>query len=343
MTEERIFCPECESMSGRRIEHRQETLPVRGVPITVDADVAICLNCGQAVEDRVLDEATLGRAYAAYRQQYGIIAPDQIRALRERYGLSQRAFGRLLGWGEITVHRYETGAIPDGVHNDLLLLLQDEEAMHKFVARHEDRLSERDRQVVDAAITGRAREMNEFALRTHLRALIESRSMADRGNRRFDFERLEQMIVFFVERLRPSRTKLNKLLWYADFLAFKRHSVSLSGTPYLRFQYGPVPEQYERLVAEVVSDGLVTEVADEAGAERQQAGQRPAAHLETRIRFGASMFSVEERAVLEAVRERFADLGAAQIRDISHEERAWRETPEKQVIPYALAADLSLA
>jgi uncharacterized phage-associated protein len=150
------------------------------------------------------------------------------------------------------------------------------------------------------------------------------------------------MIVFFVERLRPSRTKLNKLLWYADFLAFKRQSVSLSGTPYLRFQYGPVPEQYERLVAEVVSDGLVTEVADEGG-ESQQAGQRPAAHLETRIRFDASMFSAEERAVLETVRERFADLGAAQIRDISHEERAWRETPEKQLIPYALAADLSLA
>ncbi|MDB5058166.1 MAG: hypothetical protein JWO59_1638, partial [Chloroflexi bacterium] len=219
----------------------------------------------------------------------------------------------------------------------------DEEAMHKFIARHSDRLSARDRQRLDAAIAGRAREVNELALHTHLLALIESRSMAERGNRHFDFERLAHMIVFFAERLRPSRTKLNKLLWYADFLAFKRQSVSLSGTPYLRFQYGPVPEQYERLVAEVVSEGLVTEVADDATAESQQVGQRPAAHLETCIRFDASMFSAEELAVLEAVRERFADLGAAQIRDISHEERAWRETPEKQVIPYALAADLSLA
>jgi hypothetical protein len=164
-----------------------------------------------------------------------------------------------LGWGEITVHRYETCAIPDSVHNDLLLLLQDEEAMHKFVAGHTDRLSERDKQSVEAAIAGRVREVNERALRAHLLALIDSRSMAERGNRHFDFERLEHMIVFFAERLRPSRTKLNKLLWYADFLAFKRQSISLSGAPYLRFQYGPVPEHYERLVAEVVSDGLVTE------------------------------------------------------------------------------------
>jgi uncharacterized phage-associated protein len=247
-----------------------------------------------------------------------------------------------LGWGEITVHRYETCAIPDSVHNDLLLLLQDEEAMHKFVAGHTDRLSERDKQSVEAAIAGRVREVNERALRAHLLALIDSRSMAERGNRHFDFERLEHMIVFFAERLRPSRTKLNKLLWYADFLAFKRQSISLSGAPYLRFQYGPVPEHYERLVAEVVSDGLVTEVVDEGG-ESLHVGQRPAAHLETRVGFDASLFSAEERAVLEAVRDRFANLGAAQMRDISHEERAWRETPENQVIPYVFATDLSLA
>ena len=150
MNEEPKFCPECETISGRRIERRKETLPVRGVPITVEADVAICLSCGQAVEDRALDEVTLGRAYDAYRQRFRIMPPDQIRALRERYGLSQRAFGRLLDWGDVTIHRYETGAMPDSVHNDLLLLLQDEAVMRKYIEAHKDRISEREQQQLHA-------------------------------------------------------------------------------------------------------------------------------------------------------------------------------------------------
>jgi hypothetical protein len=48
-----------------------------------------------------------------------------IRALREKYGLSQRNFSRLLGWGDITVHRYEAGALQDAAYNVLMVLIDD--------------------------------------------------------------------------------------------------------------------------------------------------------------------------------------------------------------------------
>ena len=48
---------------------------------------------------------------------------------RETYGLSQRAFSKLLKWGEVTMNRYEMGAIQDKAHNNILILLKKPENM----------------------------------------------------------------------------------------------------------------------------------------------------------------------------------------------------------------------
>ncbi|TAL25411.1 MAG: helix-turn-helix domain-containing protein, partial [Nitrospirae bacterium] len=62
----------------------------------------------------------------------GFLQPEEIKKIREQYGLSQRNFARLLGWGEITIHRYESGAIQDDVHNDVLALIKDVDDFKKL-------------------------------------------------------------------------------------------------------------------------------------------------------------------------------------------------------------------
>lgn len=66
------FCPHCEKLEERRIECRKETIAVRGEPIEVDADVAVCVACGQDIADMELDEATLERAYNMYRRRHTV-------------------------------------------------------------------------------------------------------------------------------------------------------------------------------------------------------------------------------------------------------------------------------
>ncbi len=114
------FCPLCGTVSRRCIERRRETLVVRGTPIDVDADVAVCIDCGEDMADMELDDATLERAYTIYRRRFGILTPDGVREIRERSGLSQQDFGRLLGWDDVAIHRYETGALPPIAHNAML-------------------------------------------------------------------------------------------------------------------------------------------------------------------------------------------------------------------------------
>ena len=44
----------------------------------------------------------------AYRCAHGLLTSQEIVQLRKKYGLTQKEFAFLLGWGEITVTRYET-------------------------------------------------------------------------------------------------------------------------------------------------------------------------------------------------------------------------------------------
>src|ERR1044072_2039503 len=134
----KYMCEKCgwvdESMT--RVMERSETYNVKGESIPVLARVRVCENCNEEVSDEVLDDITLQTAYDVYRSKHKIVFPAEIRALRETYGLSQRGLGSLLGWGPITIHRYEAGSLPDESHNQVLRLLQDPFNMARLIAEN---------------------------------------------------------------------------------------------------------------------------------------------------------------------------------------------------------------
>jgi putative zinc finger/helix-turn-helix YgiT family protein len=119
------FCPYCEETTRFRLITKQETLPVMGEPVDYQARVRCCSACGGEYASTELEEENFQTAYTIYRRRHNLLTPEQIRAIREKYGLSQRNFSRLLGWGDITVHRYEAGALPDTAYNVMLVLIDD--------------------------------------------------------------------------------------------------------------------------------------------------------------------------------------------------------------------------
>jgi YgiT-type zinc finger domain len=93
------FCPNCEEYTDVTLRTEREVYNVRGEPIEIEAEVATCPECGSRVFDEELDSRNLEVAYGCYRGKYNLLSPDEIRTIREKYGLSQRALSRLLGWG----------------------------------------------------------------------------------------------------------------------------------------------------------------------------------------------------------------------------------------------------
>lgn len=68
-------------------------------------------------------DAVMRRASDRIREEEGLLKPDEIRAIRERYGLSQAKFERLLGAGQKTVIRWEKGTVFQSKTTDSLLRL----------------------------------------------------------------------------------------------------------------------------------------------------------------------------------------------------------------------------
>jgi transcriptional regulator with XRE-family HTH domain len=51
-----------------------------------------------------------------------LLLPEEIKAIREKYNLTQTAFAKILGFGEKTIARYENGSIQDEAQNNLIEL-----------------------------------------------------------------------------------------------------------------------------------------------------------------------------------------------------------------------------
>lgn len=72
-----------------------------------------------------------------------IVAPTDIKNLRKKWKLSQRAFAKIIGWSPSTIALYEAGEIPTTGNNRLLkILIKDSKVMEEFIqeSKNDDKL-----------------------------------------------------------------------------------------------------------------------------------------------------------------------------------------------------------
>jgi putative zinc finger/helix-turn-helix YgiT family protein len=315
---------------------RTETLPVRGEPTEVLAQVAVCPFCNSDMSDERLDDATLVAAFSKYREKHHLMAPEEMRRLRERYGLGVRAFSLLLGWGEITLHRYEAGSLQDAAHEAALRMAEDPANLRIYLSANGHKLTARQRARLEAHLD--AIEVSAAAESDGSSAdrfVVREEQDAYGGWVPMRLTKLREMILFFAQLPEMYETKLNKLLFYADFGHFKTHGASISGSPYLAFQFGPVPQHYPWIEADLV------EGADLSVNEVFFAGGGSGTVLKAERQPDLAVFSAEELATLRDVAESLGGKTSRQLKDLSHNERAWREAEAGEMIDYAFAKDLS--
>jgi putative zinc finger/helix-turn-helix YgiT family protein len=115
-------CPACRTTM---VEKRGRlSLPVNGEEIAVpSASHLSCPKCGEVVL-RFEDARRLqADASAIYRKKHGLLSAHEIRAVRERFALTQGEVARLLRLGANTVSRWESGRNVQTAAMDVLLRL----------------------------------------------------------------------------------------------------------------------------------------------------------------------------------------------------------------------------
>ena len=112
------FCSTCGDFTSSSIKNTTETFHVRGIDVTITSPARICENCGEIIFDEVLDDEKLKLVYRAYREQKGMLQPEEIRAIRERRNLTQEECSKVLGFN---VARYENGSLQSEEENESLV------------------------------------------------------------------------------------------------------------------------------------------------------------------------------------------------------------------------------
>ena len=320
------YCPECDREVDARLEHRTETLPVKGEPTPYDAEVAVCPCCGGIIGDSRIEEGNLRRAYSAYCTAHGLMAPDEVTELRNSYGLSLREFSKFLGFGEQTIARYEAGAIPDDSHNTMLKLASTAEGAASLLSVRESQLGERTASAVRRFIESRTLLSGLAAtFAAHQWPTQEMLTPSGRnGFRSFSMERVAAVVCELAARCKDLyKTKLQKAMFFTDFLCFAKTSRSMTGLAYAHADYGPVMDGRDRIVTELQDAGCV-ELTEKGWGEVVLPARCP-----------EGVLSEDEIRLVDEVADFVNTFETSkEISSFSHELDAWSGTNSGQFIEY---------
>ncbi len=147
-----MYCPKCETDVKTTVREVFETYPVKGEDITIKSQIRFCDACGEDIWDDELDSENLLIAYSEYRKKHGLLQPNEIREIREKYGLTQVAFARVLGLGDKTITRYENGSIADMAQNNLILLMRHPSNFEKLLEKNKGKISTEDYKIACTAL-----------------------------------------------------------------------------------------------------------------------------------------------------------------------------------------------
>jgi hypothetical protein len=125
-------------------------------------------------------------------------------------------------------------------------------------------------------------------------------------------------------------TKLNKILFYADFESFRCRGVSVTGAEYIRLEHGPAPKRMKPLREQMIESG---ELTIKKLPVYNHTRDVPIALRRPDIN---GNFNAEDISVVDKVIEVVDQFGAGQLSKASHFGVPWQVIREGELIPYEL-------
>jgi uncharacterized phage-associated protein len=124
--------------------------------------------------------------------------------------------------------------------------------------------------------------------------------------------------------------KLNKLLFYSDFVAMREFGQPITNQPYIKMKFGPVPLNMVAHLRALKRNGrLAIQTVDYFGRPQKRPIQLKPAKLD--------VFSREEIDLVNRVIGAFMDDNARSISQLSHLFLGWQIARDREVIPYGIA------
>lgn len=150
----------------------------------------------------------------------------------------------------------------------------------------------------------------------------------------FQVDKCKNTLLYILERCagKPNvgETVLYKLLYFSDFNYYELYEEHLTGARYRKLPYGPVPQQLDAIIGQMIEQGQLQRVKTNY-------------HGFTQTRYlplekaDLTQLKASEKDVIDSVIAQMSDWSANAISQYSHKDMPWLATKEGEEINYELA------
>ena len=333
----KVYCPSCKKEVEYKIEKR-ELKEFRGIKINTYEEVAICKECNKDLYINEIENENNERIYDIYRKKANIIKPQDIIKLREKYGISQRELTSILGFGKMTINRYERGGIPTKSQSDYIkLLIENEEEFTKKAkeAYEKNNISQKtyEKIVSKEIVEGITEEDIQEMYRRYINKLLNRKPDIYNGYKTFDLELVENIMSYIASKVKNlTITSLNKYLWFIDILSFNRRGVSITGLTYQNQQFGPtIIEQKYKEISLLDDKYTRNDYEDETGTKT---------YITSKENYDLSKLNTIEIEIIDTIINLLKDKNVSEISNMSHKEDGWKKTKRYEIISFEYAMNL---
>lgn len=149
-----------------------------------------------------------------------------------------------------------------------------------------------------------------------------------------DVTKLKEMILYISQLSerdpRFGAIKLNKILYYADFGAYRELGHPITEATYQHLREGPAPKELLQAIDELEDEGAIKYESPLYYTHRQK-------RIVPCRGPDLKHFKPKELRIVKDVVKALWDLNATQVRNLSHEEWGWRLSDDGETIHYRTA------
>lgn len=268
-----------------------------------------------------------------YREKHGIPYTDEIIALREQYGLSAAKMSVILGFGANQYRLYEEGEVPSESNGKMIRSAMNPQVFLDLVKSSRCQLTDKEYAKITArveeVITSTKRLQDE---RWETKRLFRNERGLANGFAPQSTNRLKNLLLYILSQMGETfQTKMNKVLFYIDFLSYRERGIAISGLTYNALEFGPVPQRWDRVYSafDEVEEKLLLVQGQECTV------------LQSDGKADMSDFATDEIAVIDEVCGKLKNMTSRAVSKMSHEEPAWKDHIGRQeTIPFIEAFSL---
>lgn len=335
----RVYCPYCKKEVEYKIEKR-ELKEFRGIEVNTFENVAICNECNQDLYVNEIEDVNNERIYQIYREKANIIKAEDIIKLREKYDISQRELTSILGFGKMTINRYERRGLPTKSKSDYIKLLieNDDKFIEKVKEAYEkNNINEKTyNKIISKEVEkGISKKEVQDNIRRYLKFVLNRKPDIYNGYKSFDLEKVENIISYIASKVKNlTITSLNKYLWYIDMLSFNKRAVSITGLTYQNQKFGPtiVYKKYDEL-------SLLDDKYQREDIETENGNTTKIISNEN---FNLDKINDSEKEIIDTIIKLLKNKKVTDISEMSHREDGWKKTKRFEQISFEYAMNLKL-